>query len=431
MLLILSVVAAAAWVYLLLAHGRFWRADQTLDRLEPAVSEDPWPSVAAIIPARDEAPIISRSLRALAAQDYPGPLEIVLVDDHSSDGTGAVADGLAVDRPCTVLHAPPLAAGWSGKLWAVNHGLAEVARRDPPPDYVLLTDADIAHAPDSVRRLVAVARDRDAALVSVMARLDCRGFWERLLIPAFVFFFQKLYPFPRVNDPASPAAAAAGGCALVRRRDLDAIGGIAAIRGALIDDVALARAIKAPGPGGRRRRILLMLADTVASLRPYEGYGGVRDMVVRTAYTQLRHSPLLLAGTLVGMALLYLAGPLTALTWPLHGQAAAALAGAGAWATMAVAYRPTLRRYGGSWFRALGLPLAGLWYTVFTVESAVAHARGRGGLWKGRRQAPDPSMPLAPSKPSSPPMSSRSLQASTLSPPSPARASAERGTDGR
>jgi len=420
MLTFLSVAAAAAWVHLLLARSGFWRADQTLDRLEPRRDDGPWPSVAAVVPARDEAAVIADSLGALGAQDYPGALTLILVDDHSSDGTSAIAGRLAPDRPLHVLAAPPLPPGWSGKLWAVRHGLAQAGRLAPAPEYVLLTDADIAHDPSSLRRLVAVARARDAALVSVMARLDCRGAWERLLVPAFVFFFQKLYPFPRVNDPASPVAAAAGGCALVRRRDLEAIGGIDVVRDALIDDVALARAIKtvpadrSPEPSGERRPILLMLADTVRSLRRYGGFAGVRAMVVRTAFTELRHSPLRLAGTVVGMALLYLAGPVVLLAWPLHGQGLAALAGGLAWLLMAVAFRPTLRRYGGGWLRALALPVAGLSYTVFTVESAIAYWRGRGGVWKGRRQAPGPSAPGVPD-PSAPG----------------APASAGRGTDGR
>ena len=285
------------------------------------------------------------------------------------------------DRPLEVIGAPALPAGWSGKLWAVSAGLGHAERLAPAARYVLLTDADIEHAPDNLARLVGKAERDGHDLVSLMVRLACASFWERLLIPPFVLFFQLLYPFGAVNDPSSRVAAAAGGCLLVRRQALREAGGIAAIRGALIDDVALAQAIKRRPGGGR---IWLGLGDSARSLRRYERLGEVWAMVARTADTQLRHSLLLLAGTVLGMALLYAVPPLALLGWPLHGSAATAALGAAAWGLMTQAYRPTARRYALAWPWWPSLPVAAGLFTAMTIDSAIRHRRGRGGRWKGR-----------------------------------------------
>lgn len=280
----------------------------------------------------------------------------------------------------------PLAPGWSGKLWALEQGVRAAAARRPDARWLLFVDADIELAPGTVERLTALAEARGLSMASLMARLDGRGFWGGLLIPAFIFFFQKLYPFPLVNDPRRRTAAAAGGCVLIRREALDAIGGLAALRGALIDDCTLAALVKrAPGPEGGRRRIWLGLADREAvSLRDNRRLGAIWTMVARTAFVQLRHSWALLVFCILGLALTYLAGPLALLTAPLHGDAAAAGLGALAWALMTFAYLPTMRLYGGGWARAATLPLAALFYAAMTVDSARRHLAGRGGAWKGR-----------------------------------------------
>lgn len=375
--IVLAAIGLVAWLYLLIFHGRFWLADQRL----PAAQPDPpsWPAVTAVVPARDEADVIGEAVTSLLTQDYPGSFRLILVDDGSQDGTAdaarraAEATG-AADR-FEVISAPPLPEGWTGKMWAVSQG---VAAAGAAPDYLLLTDADIAHAPGIVRRLAARAEADARLLVSLMVRLHCAGWAERLLIPAFVFFFQKLYPFPTVNNPARAMAGAAGGCMLVRRTALEAAGGIEAIGDALIDDCALARRIKPQGP------IWLGLAEGSRSIRPYDGLGGIWRMVARTAYTQLGHSPLLLAGTVLGMALLYLAPPIIAVWALTSGNWPAGTMAAGATALMLMAYLPTCRLYRSVWPSLPLLPLAGLLYTAMTVDSARRHAQGRGGGWKGR-----------------------------------------------
>jgi hopene-associated glycosyltransferase HpnB len=391
-LAIVAAAALAAWIYLVLFHGGFWRADQRLPRAGALPAPARWPEIVTVIPARNEAATIGAALESLLRQDYPGRLRVVMVDDGSDDGTaaaaGAAADALGAADRLTVLTAPPLPPGWSGKLWAVHNGLAAV------PDgtrYVLLTDADIVHGPDTVRRLVAKAESGGGFdLVSLMVRLHCASFAERLLIPAFVFFFQKLYPFPWVNDRGRRTAGAAGGCMLVRRAALARAGGIAAIRHALIDDCALAAAIKRTGP------VWLGLADDSASLRRYPGIGEIWRMVARTAYTQLRHSPLLVAGTVLGMALLYLAPPLALAAGALAGDWLAAALGGGAYALMLLAYRPTWRLYRGADPALALLPVAALLYTAMTVDSALQHGRGKGGAWKGRTYAAPDKGPRAP-----------------------------------
>ena len=382
LIIALPALALVIWVYLLCFHGRFWRCDQRLDEDGPPPALG-WPEVVVVVPARNEAAVIGRSLGSLLRQDYAGPYRIILVDDHSEDGTAAVAEAAAtaagaMDR-LVIAGARPLPAGWSGKLWAVSEGVAQAAVLAPEARYLLLTDADISHDAGSLSRLVAKAEAERLDLVSLMVLLDHEGFWAGLLIPAFVFFFQKLYPFPRVSDPLDPMAAAAGGCILVRRDTLDKAGGIARIRGALIDDCALGKAVKeAPG------RLWLGLTTRLISLRPYTRFREIWDMVARTAYTQLAYSPLLLLGCLVGMTLTYLVAPLAVLTWPLHGSLAAALLGLAAWGLITVAYRPTLELYNKPAADGPLLPLVGFLYSLMTVASAVRHWRGRGGQWKGR-----------------------------------------------
>jgi len=380
-MLALSSLPCLAWAILILLRHGFWRADQ---RLPESPQPTHWPDVICVIPARNEAGTIGNVLGAHGANRYPGPFHVILVDDGSTDGTGEIARRASetAGRPIRVETAPPLAPGWSGKLSALARGIEVADMVDPDAPYLLLTDADIRHAPDTLARLVALAEARGLALVSLMARLDRRGLWGGLLIPAFVFFFQKLYPFPAVNEPSSAIAGAAGGCVLLRRDALAGIGGIAAIRGALIDDCTLAERVKSGPP---RRAIWLGLADReVISLRDNRRLGAIWTMVARTAYTQLGRSPALLLGATLGMALVYLAGPALALSWPLHGGTVPALLGAAAWAMMAAAYWPTLRLYGGSAPEALALPLAALLYMAMTLDSARRHWLGRGGAWKGR-----------------------------------------------
>lgn len=365
------------WIGLLVARGGFWRADQ---RLESEADEpEGWPSVVAVIPARDEAETIGDTVSSLLSQNYPGPFSMVVVDDNSSDGTAATARAAAGgDKRFHLISGQPLAVGWTGKLWAVHQGV-EVAATDLPDDgFLLLTDADIVHHSDNLRRLVAKALDDDRDLVSLMVHLHCQSFWEKLLIPAFVFFFQKLFPFRWVNDPSRRTAAAAGGCMLIRRRALDAAGGIAAIKGKLIDDCALAAAIKVRG------RIWLGLAGETTSRRRYDRLSPIHRMVARTAYEQLGNSPFLLLGTLVGMTILYVVPPVALVVGAVAGDPRVAIVGLLAWTGMMFAYWPTARLYNlaASW--VLALPLAAFLYALFTLDSARRTWKGEGGAWKGR-----------------------------------------------
>ena len=375
-------VSLAIWLYLAALRGGFWRADRRLERDLPAPAA--WPAVVALVPARNEAEVIGRSIPALLAQDYPGPLHVVLADDHSSDGTAEAA----VRAPrLSVAAARPLPAGWSGKIWALDEGLIRARALAPEAPYLWLSDADIEHDPTTLRRLVAKAESENLSLVSLMAALSCSGFWERLLIPPFVYFFQMLYPFAWVNDPDRRTAAAAGGCVLLRRSALARAGGFAAIKGELIDDCALARGIKElpraanqEGAGG----IWLGLAAESRSIRPYRGLGGIWRMVARGAFTQLRHSPLLLLGTLFGLALTFLAPPLIGLTASWHGSSVAAAVGLAAWSLMALTAVPTYRLYRQPFWLTAFLPLAAALYSAMTLDSALRHWRGAGGAWKGR-----------------------------------------------
>jgi hopene-associated glycosyltransferase HpnB len=392
-LLVPALLSFAAWLFLLAFRGGFWRCRQRLDGPPPTDAPDGgWPGVTALVPARDEAAVIGACVGRLLRQDYPGPFRVVVIDDHSEDGTAAAAARAAADagRPqaLTVIRARPLEPGWAGKVWALAEGHAHARDAFPDTGFFWLTDADIAHDPANLRRLVAKAESGRLDLVSQMVLLATDGFWAGLLIPAFVFYFQKLYPFAWVNDPARRTAAAAGGSVLLRRGALERIGGFAAIRDALIDDCALARAVRDRGGDRGPGRIWLGLTTAAESLRPYRGLAGVWRMVARSAFTQLRYSPALLLGTLAGMALLYWGVPLLALAALAAGGGPALYLTLGAWALMALAFLPTLRLYRGSgwrsWLLAPALPLAGLLYSLMTLASAVAYWRGRGGAWKGR-----------------------------------------------
>jgi hopene-associated glycosyltransferase HpnB len=337
--------------------------------------------VTAVIPARDEAECVGKTVTSLLRQDYPGTFSVILVDDQSRDGTAHVARDAAArlgaaDR-LTVLSGRALPAGWTGKLWAQSQGVDAAEATARPPDYLLFTDADIVYAPDELSKLATRAQSSGTVLTSLMAKLRCESFAERVFIPAFIFFFQMLYPFAWANDPRRATAAAAGGCMLVRRETLRAAGGMASIRNALIDDCTLAKRLKAHGP------IWIGLTDGVRSIRGYPAVADIRRMVARTAYAQLRYSPFLLAGTVLGLAVTYLAPVLLALFTP----APARILGIAAWLLMALALQPILRFYRVSPLWGLALPAIAAAYMAFTLDSAYQHARGRGGMWKGRAQA--------------------------------------------
>jgi len=367
------------WLYLVAAHGRFWLATERDEPVPPAPAA--WPAVAAVVPARNEADCVDRSVGSLLRQDYPGPFTVVLVDDDSTDGTAEVARRAAADagqtERLTVLGGGGLPAGWTGKLWAVSRGTEAAEALPSQPKYLLLTDADIVHTPDSVRALVSRAEAGGLVLTSLMARLRCESLQERIHVPAFIFFFQMLYPFPRVNRPDDRTAAAAGGCMLVEAAALRRAGGIAAIRDALIDDCALGARLKAEGP------IWLGLTDRALSIRPYDTWEEVRRMISRSAYAQLRYNPLILAGTTLGLALTYLVPPLYA----LFGDGLARMMGLLAWGLMALSFQPTLRFYRASPLWGLALPGIASLYMVYTLDSAWQYVMGRGGAWKGRAQA--------------------------------------------
>jgi hopene-associated glycosyltransferase HpnB len=374
-----ALIAFLIWLYLAFGHGGFWLGAERDDFDPPALARQP--KVCVVIPARNEADGVGQCVGSLVRQDYHGLKSVVLVDDESTDGTAdiarrAAAAGDAADR-LTIVTGTPLPKGWTGKLWAMRQGIAAAMASDSPPDYLLLTDADIVYEPHVLSWLVAHACAEDLMLASFMVSLRCETAAERGLIPAFIFFFQMLYPFSKVNRPADATAAAAGGCMLVKAEVLQQAGGIDAIRSALIDDCALAALLKAKGP------IWLGLTSRVRSLREYPHWSDVAHMVSRTAYAQLRYSLPLLAGTVAGLTLVYLVPPVAA----LFGSGLTRGLGIAAWAIMALAFQPTLRFYRLSPWWGFALPAIAAAYLVFTMQSAVASIRGKGGLWKGRFQA--------------------------------------------
>lgn len=373
-------LVAAIWVYLVCARGNFWRARERHDRDVPP-APDRWPAVTAVVPARDEAETVGGALSSLLLQDYPGRLDVILVDDGSSDGTAkaacAAAETLGAAHRLTVIEGDPPPCGWTGKVWALQQGFERATAQAAHPDYLLLTDADIVHGARALSDLVSRAAAGGFVLASVMAKLHCRSFAERCTIPAFVYFFRMLYPFAWVANSNRRTVAAAGGCMLARTDGMEAIGGFRSICGALIDDCALARQLGAQGP------VWLGLSESVESIRRYETFGAIGRMIRRSAYAELRFSPLRLTAAMLGMAVTFIAPPLLTLLASGH----AALPGALAWLLMVISFQPMLRFYGLNPLWALALPLVAAMYMVWTIQSALAHARGHGGSWKGRFQA--------------------------------------------
>jgi hopene-associated glycosyltransferase HpnB len=370
----IAYATLAAWLYLLVARDGFWLASERDDNENPPLQR--WPRVVAVVPARDEADVIARSIGSLLRQDYPGDYRIILVDDESGDETGWMARGEGERQDSarlTVIPGKPRPAGWTGKLWALAQGIEQAGETD----YLWLTDADIGHAPDNLRRLVARSEADRLVLHSLMVRLRCDTLAEQALIPAFVLFFQMLYPFRRVNRPRTKLGAAAGGCMLVSAPALARAGGIAAIADALIDDCALGAAMKRQGP------IRLALTRQAESLRSYGGWRGICAMIARSAYAQLRYSPAILAGTLLALALLFLAPPLLA----IFAYDDAQVIGIVTWTLMAIIAQPMLAHYRVSPLWGVAMPAIGTAYGAATLISAIEHWRGRGGLWKGRVQA--------------------------------------------
>jgi hopene-associated glycosyltransferase HpnB len=385
---LLAAAVLAAWLVLLFGRGGFWRLGPWLPE---APTAGPWPEVAVIVPARDEAETIARTVRSILMQDYPGRVLVMVVDDGSADGTARyareAARALGEDHRLAVIDGAPPPAGWTGKLWALEQGVRAYDAAGVDPAFLWLCDADVAHAPDLLSRLVSQAARGRYDLVSLMVLLDARGRWGRLLIPPFVFFFRKLYPFRWVADPGRRTAAAAGACVLLRTDALVAVGGFPSVADRIIDDCALARQVKHYGPSGR---IWLGLTRQAWSLRPYRGLQEIWTMVARSAYAQLGFSPLLLAGTVAGMAALYLLAPLLVPVGLLAGWPLTVALALLAWAAMAVAAWPTYRLYLLSPAWGLLLPAAAALYTAMTVTSAWTTLAGRGGAWKGRYQASHP-----------------------------------------
>jgi hopene-associated glycosyltransferase HpnB len=380
--IILAAICAALWAYLLAGRGHFWLGSVN-DALRPPAPQT-WPSVVVIIPARNEADVILASVGSLLRQNYRGQMAVIVVDDDSNDGTGALVTHQAKNssgRRMEVLASRGLPTDWTGKLWALQQGIA-FAEKSIEADYLLLTDADIVHEPDTLEWLVGHAVAGDYVLTSLMAKLRCQSIVEWIHIPAFIYFFQMLFPFAWVGRPDASTAAAAGGCMLVRADALGRAGGIASVRNALIDDCSLAARLKAVGP------IWLGLTDRVRSIRRYDTFADAKQMITRSAYAQLRYSPLLLVGTVAGMALTFVAGPLLA----IFGAGLPQYLGAAVWLAMAVSFWPTLRSYRLSPLWALALPLIACLYTFYTLISAYQYLGGRGGQWKGRVHVNAPSL---------------------------------------
>jgi hopene-associated glycosyltransferase HpnB len=374
----LSLMSLFIWMVLIWGRGNFW---QCSEKLEPAKdinnfsNPDLYPSICVAIPARNEADLLPKTLRSLLHQTYKGSVQIILVDDQSTDGTADIAKQVSND--VNVISSQPLPTGWTGKLWAMEQGTLYAQTFNP--EYILLTDADIFHDPNNLQNLVTKAKTENLDLTSIMVRLRCESKWEQWLIPAFVFFFQKLYPFAWVNNPKNSMAAAAGGCILIKTEALKRIGGIKSIRQALIDDCALARAVKSSGG-----KIWLGLSDLTTSLRPYPNLETIWDMVARTAYTQLNYSPFLLVGTLIGMGIIYILPPIGLILGLVLGHQLLAIACGLALFLMIVSYIPTVKFYQCPWWLSLCLPAIAFLYTLMTLDSALRYLQGKGGSWKGR-----------------------------------------------
>ena len=380
MALILAGLALLIWIVLTFFRGAFWQLQAFDDDIAPHASPPVWPRVLCVMPARNEAETIARAVSSLARQEYPGEFRIVIVDDHSEDATAELARGTAQEAGAgegvRIMGAAALQSGWTGKLWALQQGIASCAQ--DAPEYFWFTDADIEHAPDTLARLVSREEQQRFDLVSLMVLLQAKSFAERLLIPPFLYFFLKLYPPKWIADRKARTAGAAGGCILLRRTALERVGRFAAIRGEVIDDCALARAVKRSGGA-----IWMGLTRRSVSLRAYQTFGEISDLIARTAFTQLKYSSLLLLGTLAGMLLTYVAPVVLA----FHAQPMVWRMALAAWLLMAVTYLPTVRFYGLSPLWAPFLPVAATFYSYATWLSAVRYWLGHGGQWKGRAQA--------------------------------------------
>ena len=373
---VVAIICALIWLYLIVGRGAFWLCG-VRDTDRPSLDVPQWPAVVAVVPARNEANHIAASIGSLLRQEYSGSFRIVLVDDDSSDETALIATRAAAFAPNRLIvvgsESPP--RGWTGKIWAVKQGIASA--EELQPEYLLLTDADIVHAPDTLAWLVKHARAGGFVLTSLMAKLRCESLAERTHVPAFIYFFQMLFPFSWVSKPDASTAAAAGGCMLVRADALENAGGIASIRNALIDDCSLAQKLKKVGP------VWLGLTDRSRSIRPYDTLADVRRMIARSAYAQLRYSPLLLAATIAMMVLTFIGPPLLA----IFATGLPRFLGIVVWLAMTISYIPILRFYRLSPLWSLALPGIAALYLYYTIISAYDHVRGRGGQWKGRIHA--------------------------------------------
>jgi hopene-associated glycosyltransferase HpnB len=393
---VLGIIALAIWLHLFFGRGWFWRIRKVDADRGAGETLGEWPSVIAIVPARNEAETIGRVVTGLVQQDYPGAFSVVVVDDHSEDATASITQRVAAENSAEVrvrvVHASELPEGWTGKLWALNEGMshggvtqvgmlngAGLSAEPEVPEFYWFTDADVSHAPNTLRRLVGRAERERLDLASLMVLLQAKTLPERALIPAFLYFFLMLYPPRWIADEELRTAGAAGGCILLRGEALRRMGGFAAIRGEVIDDCALASAVKLSGG-----RVWMGLTRKSVSLRAYRTFGEVRDLIARTAFTQLRYSVPMLAGTLLGMFLTYVAPVLLLFA---HDSTAQAL-GFAAWLLMTLSFLPTVRFYRLSAVWAPVLPLTAVFYTCATWLSAVRYWMGKGGLWKGRAQAP-------------------------------------------
>jgi hopene-associated glycosyltransferase HpnB len=374
---IAGILSILIWLYLLLARGGFWRVGLHFSQ---SVHQQTAYRIAVVVPARNEAEAIEQSIRSILEQRGSNLIHVFLVDDGSNDGTADLALRAAAQAnrssALTVIPGSPLPLGWAGKLWAVQQGIDEA--RNFNPDFFLLTDADILHDPGNIGRLAAIAESGPYDLASFMVKLHCRTLAEKFLIPAFVFFFFKLYPPRWISDPSHKTAGAAGGAILIRAAALERTGGIAAIRGEIIDDCALAREVK--GSGGR---VWLGLTDAGQSLRAYNTFAEIEGMIARTAFNQLGHSAWMLILAIAGLTVVYLLPPILLLSshhpLPIGLAAVSCL-------LMTLAYLPMIRFYRLSPFWALALPFASIFYMAATLHSAVKFWAGRGGEWKGRVQ---------------------------------------------
>ena len=378
MLIAAGVLTLLIWGYLLLGRGGFWRIQPFSPPPVGGISA----RIAVVVPARNEADVVGRTITSLLRQSGTDSIHIFLVDDGSTDSTAQASRESAAAIGCaellTVIEGSPLAVGWSGKMWAVQQGIELAAKAEP--DFFLLTDADIEHAPDSLATLVSIAHGGPYDMASFMVKLHCESLAEKLLIPAFVYFFFKLYPPVLIANSRNTTAGAAGGCILIRPAALAQAGGIEAIRHEVIDDCALATRVKRSGG-----RLWLGASATTRSTRPYGSFSEIGRMISRSAFNQLHHSTLLLIASMAGMAVTYLLPP--ALVLFSHCTVPAIL-GAAAWLLMSLSYIPVLRLYRLNLLWALALPLAAVFYVGATFHSAWKYWTGRGGQWKGRIQDP-------------------------------------------